>query len=900
MEDYDEDLGANVFFCAVRDHHRGVLQRAAAGGWLLCVPRAAAAPPPPLDQAVLEAHVLVPCPEAPDSSFRTLGGRGVEVQAAALVLGEGPAGGAPRRVRVLFTETFYDEALGRYKAVCVEEALHGAPTVPPLPQLASLRECVELLWAQAGGSAGLARLDALLAGFLAAHPQLEEEEEGTGLRDLVGELYCEALQVVLGEGAGQGEAGGVLGLAVESYLMHALHAKLIRCLASYRAEEDARFNRALRGLSDLQPSDLGLGPELAGGLVRATLELSGLGGHTTPLGKLGCLKRAVVQLGREAGPVSSDQLLPALVVVVVRTGLPTWPAQLAFLRLFRFSAPAGGGGEHDFYLSSLEAALQHIASGALLGPPCPEADSVLRPDPGPQEAMTTGAVEEAGRDPCARYFECVRLGLVEEVEALLDGQGRPPRDEGAMEDKKAQLCHPLCHCERCEALMHQPQEDPWPTVAMEDPLGRTAMHLACIFGRPALVDLMVARSADLEAKDQRGATPLHHAALRGHQNALLLLLHAGADINSLDGEQNTALHLAAVQGHPACVKALLFYAESVGRHLEVNSQNTALDTPLHLASRWGYLAIVEQLLDRLVALGLPLNVANRRRLTPIECAHNQPIVRAILAARARATGQGTAGKPRAKLVAAMAPTPPGTHLGGTARALQGRRPPGVNRAASVEKMLKAVRVGDERLACFYLGIEDCGPAPATSTTVLQHSPAPAAPATVTQDSPALCHPLCQCVKCVARAPRGQGGGRGAAHGVAINTCDSQGRTALHEAVTAGHEGLAGLLLRYGADPNAQTLDQGLSPLHLAARGGTPQMVAELAQYGANLDLQDTLGNTALHLSCAAGQSETMRELLRLGAARGMANLAGRSPTQEAEEHGHWRLVEILLGKAAPQ
>lgn len=886
MEGYDEDLGQNVFLRGVAGQHGAVLRRAAADGWLLCVPRAEAAPPLPLDQALVEAHVLVPCPEEPDTRFTTLGGRGVLLQGSTLVL-EGQAGGAPRHVRVLFTETFYDEALGRYKALCVEEALTGAAAPPPVTQVSSLRECVELLWARAGGSRGLARLDALLTGFLGAHPQLEEEESVLDLRDLVWEVYCEALQVVREE-AGQGEtveAGGVLGLAVESYLLHGLHGKLIRCLASCRAEEDARFNRAVRGLSDLQPSDLGLGPELAGGLVRATLELSGLGSHTTPLGKLGCLKRAVAQLGRETGPVSSDQLLPALVVVVVRTGLPTWPAQLAYLRLFSFSAPAGGGGEQDFYLSSLEAALQHIASGALMGSTCPEADSVLRPGPGPVETMETTA-EEAGQDPCTRYFECVRQGLVEEVEALLEGQGRPQRDKGSSENSETQLCHPLCLCERCETLVQQPQEDPWPAVTSEDPLGRTGLHLACIFGRPTMVDLMVGRGAALEARDQRGATPLHHAAQRGHQNALLLLLHAGADINSVDGEQNTALHLAAMQGHPACVKALLFYAESVGRHLEVNGQNAALDTPLHLASRWGHLAIVEQLLDRLVALGLPLNTANRRRLTPIECAHNQFIVRAILAARTRATEPGAAGKPGARL-ASGAVSPPGTHLEGPVRAPQGRRPLGVSRAASIEKMLKAVRIGDEQLACFYLGIEDCAAAMAT-------------PSSVPSASPALCHPLCQCAKCVAKAPTGQAGSRGGAHGVAVNACDSQGRTALHEAVAAGHQELVGLLLRHGADPNAQTLDQGLSPLHLAARGGDSQLLADLAQYGANLDLTDTLGNTALHLSCAAGHSDTTGELLRLGASRGLSNLASRSPTQEAEEHGHWRLVEMLLGKVTSQ
>ena len=894
MEQYDEDLSGNRFYCALTAHHKPVLQRAVAGGWVVCVPRAQAAPPPPLDETVVEAHLLVPCKHNPHTKFRTVGGRGATLEGSVLVL-EGEEGGEARSVRVLFDETFYEEELGRYKVVCVEEVLHGAGRgagLVPLASLSSLRDCVELLWAEAGGSRGLATLDTLVGAFLATHPHLEHETV-SNLRALVGELYCEALQVVRGGGGGgggEGEGGGgVLGLAVESYLLHGLHARLIRCLATHQVGEDARFNHALKGLCDLQPADLGLPPHLAGGLTRATLELSGLADRTTPLGKLGCLKRAVAQLGHEAGPLSSDLLLPALVVVVVRAGLPTWPAQLAFLRLFRFSAPAGGGGEHDFYLSSLEAALQHVASGALLGPVCAEADSVLGRDASPKEAMSP--LLTAIQDPTARFFECVRLGVVEEVEALLEGHGRPiKKEEDAAVKSDAELCHPLCRCERCEGVLHRPQDTPWPTVASEDPLGRTGLHLACQFGRPGVVDLLLSLGSALGARDQRGASPLHHAAQRGHQNALLLLLHAGADINTVDAEHNSALHLASLHGHTACVKALLFYAESVGRHVDVNGQNTALDTPLHLAARWGHLAILELLLDRVVALGLPLTVVNRRRITAIECAHNHLIVRAILDARARAgtPGQGVPGRAGSQVPTTVVPPGSGPHPDGPGATHPSRRAVEASRAGSADKMLKAVRVGDERLACFYLDI-DYESVPDQAGT---QDPAPAPP-------PALCHPLCQCAQCVAKAPPTPGVA-GAAFTAPINACDTQGRTALHEAVAAGHLRLARVLLQHGADPNLQTLDQGLTPLHLAARGAHSDLLADLAHHGAKLDLTDALGNTALHICCASGQGEAAGLLLRLGAVPGLSNLASRSPMQEAEEYGHWRVVEVLLGRQTPQ
>jgi len=51
-------------------------------------------------------------------------------------------------------------------------------------------------------------------------------------------------------------------------------------------------------------------------------------------------------------------------------------------------------------------------------------------------------------------------------------------------------------------------------------------------GHRKVVKLLIAKGADLEAKDKDGSTPLHIAAQCGHRKVVELLLQKGADIEA--------------------------------------------------------------------------------------------------------------------------------------------------------------------------------------------------------------------------------------------------------------------------------------------------------------------------------------------------------------------------------
>jgi uncharacterized protein len=89
--------------------------------------------------------------------------------------------------------------------------------------------------------------------------------------------------------------------------------------------------------------------------------------------------------------------------------------------------------------------------------------------------------------------------------------------------------------------------------------GWTPLHLAAFFGHADVVELLLGRGADINARSANSIrnTPLHAAVAGGRVEAALALIDGGAEVNAADGGGHTPLHIAAEAGYVPIVESLL-------------------------------------------------------------------------------------------------------------------------------------------------------------------------------------------------------------------------------------------------------------------------------------------------------------------------------------------------------
>ena len=92
-------------------------------------------------------------------------------------------------------------------------------------------------------------------------------------------------------------------------------------------------------------------------------------------------------------------------------------------------------------------------------------------------------------------------------------------------------------------------------------------------------------------------------------------------------------------------------------------------------------------------------------------------------------------------------------------------------------------------------------------------------------------------------------------GAEIDAKDSSGRTALMYAASGPFAETVGLLLKRGAEVNVQGTLEGFTPLMTAAAEGLADVVRILLAAGANRDIKDKDGDTALTFAKQNGHSE---------------------------------------------
>lgn len=136
--------------------------------------------------------------------------------------------------------------------------------------------------------------------------------------------------------------------------------------------------------------------------------------------------------------------------------------------------------------------------------------------------------------------------------------------------------------------------------------------------------------------------------------------------------------------------------------------------------------------------------------------------------------------------------------------------------------------------------------------------------------------------------------------------DADGDTLLHLAIISGHVMLAKVFVEVA--PWTQCLDiyndkLRQTPLHLAVLMKQLEIVRLLLDNGANPEMFDHKGDTALHIACRSGNVTMVNEILKRRQSRPMQNLDFRNYDGHTCLHlavlgGYKRIVDILLQSGA--
>ena len=95
-----------------------------------------------------------------------------------------------------------------------------------------------------------------------------------------------------------------------------------------------------------------------------------------------------------------------------------------------------------------------------------------------------------------------------------------------------------------------------------------------------------------------------------------------------------------------------------------------------------------------------------------------------------------------------------------------------------------------------------------------------------------------------------------------------------------------MLLGSGADLNTSETVSGMTPLHKAAQNGCLQVCELLIRHGAEMDAQTHDGATALHLAALAGHDEVVALLLKYNPNHTLRDAEDRTALQCAQQAGH--------------
>jgi len=164
----------------------------------------------------------------------------------------------------------------------------------------------------------------------------------------------------------------------------------------------------------------------------------------------------------------------------------------------------------------------------------------------------------------------------------------------------------------------------------------TLLHWAAILDSKEIVELLIAKGLNVNARTKKGKTPLFWAIEEGQEEIAELLIARGADVNTItkDGSSNTPLHLAARKASSKITELLIVNGA------DVNAQDKDGFTPLHWAAashrdlKGEERTIIndrrKKIVELLIIHGADVNAQAQNVFTPLHSAASEEIEKLLI------------------------------------------------------------------------------------------------------------------------------------------------------------------------------------------------------------------------------------------------------------------------------
>ncbi|KAL7298798.1 hypothetical protein TKK_0008542 [Trichogramma kaykai] len=374
-------------------------------------------------------------------------------------------------------------------------------------------------------------------------------------------------------------------------------------------------------------------------------------------------------------------------------------------------------------------------------------------------------------------------------------------------------------------------------LSMVNDIGLTLLHIICqkendddLIKKLFKVSDENQQELQINAQDKWGNTPLLMAVQNENHAAVEFLLRRGANPNLANAEGLTPLHVICEDNSCHALAEMIFEISDIKYHpIHVDAQNLNGNTPLHVAAYFRQPLVTEILLRK----GANPNMVNYDECTPLHFICNNEVIDVDLLKTFIEINNEIQQTVQLNIGDKIGDTP--LHLAVKHENLEvvelllrnGADPDFANEDGLTPLHIICQRKYDDNLAEMFLKINE-----SISQTTL------------------------------------------------VDARDSGGNSPLHLALRRENRMAAEVLLRRGADPNSINKD-GLTPLHVISMrrrdNDLPNMLIELSNavdLTLQLDIQDKSGNTPLHLALDHGLEKVAELLLINGADVNLPNAEG--------------------------